>query len=533
MYRRGAWTTGVVAVITFLLLAVSRAHAQSPAAPEPPPPINDAYVLLMVLDGCPAPLFDQLLRDGQLPNLAQHLVKPGVTFTNAIATYPSTTSTGYQAMVSGLLPGHAGIPYLEWFDRATEQVHKFLSLRGFKDLNSSFRNWYDPTAGTLFEDLQGHETAAVYTQFFRSATTRTPTNPLPAAWAVVVQGRLEQINTLAQRDILALYERPLAEVPRFTLAGLLATDFLGHKVGTDHPRVQQVLRDFDTFFGELVALLRARGLLDKTYLIVTSDHGMHDIEGTFELKTLLRRRGLRVNPPAQPHYADIYMGARGVSVATLTVRGRHGWQEAIAPELLRVYPRRNGGTIDLLDILITAPELDLVLVREPTPSSGNADEHRVRVYRHGQMGILRSVRRSTETVYGYDAHPSDPLEFTHDPRLRPLTDGRLLSASKWIALLAHTATPGAVPMLAQIFDDGHAGDVVVAATPEYDFLHEKRATHGTHYAMDMHIPLVIRGPGIAPGRRRLAQLVDLYPTILRWFGRPLPLNRIDGRPLFE
>ncbi|MBI4238916.1 MAG: alkaline phosphatase family protein [Deltaproteobacteria bacterium] len=516
------WTTVMIA-------GACRAHAAYAA----PRPIRDVYVVLMVLDGCPAALFNQLLRDGQLPNLTTHLVKPGVTFTDAIATYPSTTSTGYQAMVSGLFPGHAGIPYLEWFERATEQVHRFLSLRGFKRLNTSFRNWYDATAGTLFEDLQGHETAAVYTQFFRSASTRTPTNPLPAAWAVVVQGRLEQMNALAQRDLLTLFQRPVAEIPRFTLAGLLATDFLGHKLGTDHPRVQQVLRDFDTFFGELVTLLRHRELLDKTYLIVTSDHGMHDIIGTFELKTVLRRQGLRVTPPAKPHYADLYFGARGVSVATLTARGPNGWQEPITLEALQAYPRRAADPIDLLELLTTAPELDLVLVREPVIQQAGEREQRVRLYRRQQMGILRSVRRGAETLYGYDARSGDPLEFTHDPQLRALTDGRLLTASNWIARLAHTSTPGAVPMLAQLFDDGHAGDLVVAATPDFDFLHEKRATHGTHYAMDMHVPLVIRGPGIRPNRRRLAQLVDLYPTMLRWFSLPVPLNRIDGRPLFE
>jgi arylsulfatase A-like enzyme len=66
--------------------------------------------------------------------------------------------------------------------------------------------------------------------------------------------------------------------------------------------------------------------------------------------------------------------------------------------------------------------------------------------------------------------------------------------------------------------------VIVTADHGESFQEHGRLTHGTHlYDELLHVPLVMAGPGIPPGRDdRLAQGIDVYPTVSRLLGLPPP-----------
>ena len=57
-----------------------------------------------------------------------------------------------------------------------------------------------------------------------------------------------------------------------------------------------------------------------------------------------------------------------------------------------------------------------------------------------------------------------------------------------------------------------------------EFQEHGRLTHGSHlYEETVRVPLVLRGPGVAPGRRdELAQGIDVFPTLARLLGVPPP-----------
>lgn len=61
--------------------------------------------------------------------------------------------------------------------------------------------------------------------------------------------------------------------------------------------------------------------------------------------------------------------------------------------------------------------------------------------------------------------------------------------------------------------------------------HERWFTHGYQvYEEIIHVPLMIRGPGVEGGRRRgVVSIIDLMPTILRFAG--VPATGLVGRPL--
>src|SRR4030095_9960077 len=66
--------------------------------------------------------------------------------------------------------------------------------------------------------------------------------------------------------------------------------------------------------------------------------------------------------------------------------------------------------------------------------------------------------------------------------------------------------------------------VVVTADHGEEFQEHGRLTHGSHlYEETVRVPLVLRGPGVAPGRREeLAQGIDVFPTLARLLGVPPP-----------
>lgn len=470
--------------------------------------INDVRVVLFVLDGCRADLFDRLLADGRLPNLRRYVVDAGTRFTDAITIFPSVTTAGYVSMLTGQFPGHMGVPYLEWFERDPPRAYRFLSLGGRGALNQSV------SVPSIYEALWGHPTAAVYSQFDRHATISRPRQPLGMAWRIFVLHQTHHLNRSSGSTVLNLFRRPVAEIPRFSMVGMLGSDFAGHKSGAEHPHVVRALREFDRFLGDFAALLQNRGLWETTYIIVTSDHGMHNIRGIIPLEQWMRSLGLHPIHPRRPTQGDVYLAARGVAVATLTFRHRQPLPTALA-------------------FLRQRPEIELLLAPQGRRPGTRGASLRTRVIRGDREGWVSSQWRGRERVYRYYAGRDDPLHLREIPALRPYLQGRPLTAAAWHRLLRDTPTPAVVPQFAQIFDDGRAGDLLLIPTADWAFFHTKAATHGRHDAIDLRVPLVIRGPGIPVGTQRQAQVSDLYPTILRWFGLPLALEAIDGRPLFE
>ena len=64
----------------------------------------------------------------------------------------------------------------------------------------------------------------------------------------------------------------------------------------------------------------------------------------------------------------------------------------------------------------------------------------------------------------------------------------------------------------------------------WDFGTSNRAGHGGLGGADMHVPLLLAGPGVTKTRPPAVRTVDLMPTLLRLLGRPVPPD-LDGRAL--
>jgi arylsulfatase A-like enzyme len=110
------------------------------------------------------------------------------------------------------------------------------------------------------------------------------------------------------------------------------------------------------------------------------------------------------------------------------------------------------------------------------------------------------------------APPLGDVELTH---IRRLYDGEVADWDRAFGALR-----------AALEAEGVWESTVVVVTSDHgeSFQEHGRLTHGTHlYDELLRVPLVMSGPGIAPGRdARSAQGIDLYPTIARLLGLPAP-----------
>jgi arylsulfatase A-like enzyme len=83
------------------------------------------------------------------------------------------------------------------------------------------------------------------------------------------------------------------------------------------------------------------------------------------------------------------------------------------------------------------------------------------------------------------------------------------------------------------FSQRRSGDAVVLYEP-FKYLGDAiPATHGSPYSYDTHVPLVIMGAGVAPGRYDQASTpADLAPTLAALL-RVQPPSNTTGRVLLE
>jgi hypothetical protein len=95
-------------------------------------------------------------------------------------------------------------------------------------------------------------------------------------------------------QVITLFEHCADAPPVFVAHEFTLTDGAGHDYGPHHEGLREALYRTDRRIGALIEMLRARGLLESTLFVVTSDHGMAS-----------QRVELKANPAGEPKRAGI------------------------------------------------------------------------------------------------------------------------------------------------------------------------------------------------------------------------------------
>ena len=286
------------------------------AAEMPPTRGEAAHVVLVVWDG----MRPEFVSEGNTPNLWK-LARSGVTFRNHHSIYPSLTNVNSAALATGVHPARSGL-IANWMFRpdlgtgklqrtdAPEIVAKSDAASGGRYL----------TAATVAELVQarGGRTAIAGTKTAPLLQSRRAVRADGAAAksVTVVGGKTLPPDALANvvkligdfpntDDIPNVAEdtwttRALTDVlwkddvPEFSVLWLSEPDRTQHATAPGSEQALAAIKSADANLGLIVRALDEKKVLDKTDILLVSDHGFSTIERSVDVAGFLRGNGFDI-----------------------------------------------------------------------------------------------------------------------------------------------------------------------------------------------------------------------------------------------
>lgn len=487
----------------------------------PKAPIRDHYIVLVNMDGSRPREILAHAQAGLLPNIQRLFVEQGAVFENAINAYPTVSLPNHQAFISGLQPGHHGVPALDWFSRPLNRYFDYLRPKDMAWPTVLMFNFLQLMEGKvvtdapqlLFDTLKGHPTLAVLEAGNFGATTFLPKIP-PFFQAMDFRfgQRYQSMDFKAMEEFLNhLNTVPFEEIPRFSFVNLYGSDNTAHFDGPDSEHMLDFYIHYDRFLGEIERTLKKRGIWDKTTLVLVSDHGNHLLKEIVSLASILRELGLEINE-GDPSRGQVVWGNHGTGTSNLVFKIGTQWKVRPTYSQLRNYHLASGKKIDLVKAMLARREIEMVFLPD-----GPLLTH---VFVEDQHAIIRRRWKNKEFLYRYDPDPDqDPLGYLSNPTIaRWVESQEYHNGEDWLRETAAAPLPDAVIAISQLFDDYRTGDMIVQTPKEFQFKEVKRAGHGSLDRSDRRVNLMFHGPDIRKGRYPHARVVDVYPTLLALYG---------------
>ncbi|HYE13340.1 MAG TPA: alkaline phosphatase family protein [Pyrinomonadaceae bacterium] len=251
-----------------------------------------------------------------------------------------------------------------------------------------------------------------------------------------------------------------------------SNDFVGHRFGPYSQEVMDITLRTDGQVAELLDFVDRRVGLANTLVAFTADHGV---------------------APVPEHAAGLNLPGRRVSQSDVRARVKEGLNERF---------RRAGDTRDRGDdyfLEYTAKNGNVYFNLEALRRDGVPREEAERAACDGALRVRGVARCFTRTQLERGAvSPADPV--------------------------ARRALHG--------FNPRRSGDIVLVMEA-FNLVVTYTADHFAPYSYDTHVPVIIMGAGVAPGRyANPATPADIAPTLARLVGVQAPSNAV-GRVLLE
>ncbi len=526
------------AVPLLLLTACGFKHATLiPPSHQTKQAIEDVYVVLVLIDGGRPQDVDALVAEGRLPNFKTMFYDQGARIQNAVTVIPTTSSPAHQSFVSGLFPGHHGIPNLDWFSRPLTKYIDYLRVRDISLTNTYLFNFNQVLEGEVRTDepqliyhaLHGHPTMTVFETATSGATRVLPEGPpFLTAYHGKIQKFYEEFDLEAMKHALKSFrELPADKLPRFSYITFLGMDLVTHFDGPNGTRVQDLYLQYDRFLGELKATLAKRGIWEKTTMVVLSDHGQHALNKVTDLPSVIRHVGLHYDK-ANLKKSQVVYGDHGIAYSNLYLRIGEDWEIRPTYLDLKNYPIEKDRRIDLFAKFLEHPDIEFAI--------GPEGPWRVHVHRKEAHAVLERRKENGKWLYAYLPSQGDPLDYLRNSEIAAWTgQKKFLDAESWLRVTQNSDFPDAVVLLSHLFDDYRTGDMAILTVKNSQFKEKRFAGHGSIYAEDLKVLLMFHGPSIQPGIQPYARSVDLYPTLLSLFGirSKAPMDGIARLELFK
>jgi predicted AlkP superfamily pyrophosphatase or phosphodiesterase len=287
-------------------------------------------VLVILADGARPDVMRSMADAGELSTIKEQFVDRG-GFRDATSVFPTVSGPAHLPVLCGVHPGRANLPGIRWMERP--------ALAG-KSLLGKTRSYMAPFRGgklerdvpkqvkTLFQHIPGM--ADVNTWFVRGCPggARFTRFSKPAAW----------MRSLVTKDWYASDLQAERAVVRALDSGFTsissvfpAVDELGHRFGPLCDESYESYRRFDAALGRIFDHLTRKGRVDRTLVMLTSDHGQSATHTHVDIDDLVRQvyPGTLVYPKLWNHLfsAEAAVMVSGNSLANVYLRGPGGWNE--------------------------------------------------------------------------------------------------------------------------------------------------------------------------------------------------------------
>jgi hypothetical protein len=468
--------------------------------------------LLLLVDGLRPDVAEARLAAGELPHLDAMVREGGRS--RAVTVFPSTTSVAYLPFLTGCTPGRCDIPSIRWLDR------RAYAGRWWRD-RAAVRSYCGYQAPRLDDDIAGEvrtifelvpDSIGIFTPVARGLTAaRDPSRRERQVWGALAHYAQwhQPSDDAAGRHLL----RAVDGGARFVFAQFPAVDGYSHQTDPDAEPVRRALRKVDSVVGRLRERLRARGELERTLILLVSDHGAATVHTHLDLAEWFRGQGV----PTLSHPAIWERQPR----AAVMVAGNGSAMVYARPE----EPRAERWPIERLrqpDAFGVSEDLVAALLREPAVGLVAAETAEGGVWVADREGAARL--RRTAAGMAYEPLTADPLG---------CGGARSGSPRDWLEATWDAPYPDAAYHLLDQFRSPRTGDLVVVGREGYDFrkrfeVPEHRAGHGSLTRSHMQTPVWSSEPlPAAPVRT-----VDLFPAMLDWLDVPVR-DGLDGEAVWR
>jgi predicted AlkP superfamily pyrophosphatase or phosphodiesterase len=242
------------------LLAMSLALVVSACASTQQPAEQTAtarpLVVLVSIDGFRADYLDR----GITPNLSR-LAAEGATGPMR-PSFPSVTFPNHYTLVTGLHPDHHGIVGNNMVDA---ELGSF-SLGNKQAVTD--RRWWDQGEPIW---VTAENAGLVTATMFWPGSEADIRGVRPTHWTTFDQGMPGDARV---DQVLTWLDLPQGQRPDLSTLYFDIVDTAGHRHGPDGAETVEAIRSVDASIGRLIDGLKARGLYERTVLVVVSDHGM-------------------------------------------------------------------------------------------------------------------------------------------------------------------------------------------------------------------------------------------------------------------
>jgi type I phosphodiesterase/nucleotide pyrophosphatase len=466
---------------------------------------------LLLVDGLRPDTAASRLAAGDLPHLTAMLRQGGQT--HAITGFPSTTSVAYLPFLTGCSPGHCDVPSIRWLDRASYRGRWWrdrAAIRSYCGYQAPLLDGdIDPGVRTIFELVP--ESMGIFTPVARGLTEgRDPSRLERKVWGSLAH--LAQWHQPSDDSVARHLLRAVDRGWRFVFAQFPAVDGYTHQSGYDSAVVHRALRKVDATVGRLTGLLRRRGELERSLILLVSDHGASRVDGHLDLADWFRAHGV----PTMSHPVLWQRDPR----AAVMVAGNGSAMVYARPG----QPRSDRWPIERLrrpDTFGSRGDLVADLMREPSVALVAAESESGGIWVESAQGAAKIWRRREQIAY--EPLTGDPLQ----------VGGQASATSRgWLEDSWSGPFPDAPFQLLDQFRSARSGDLLVIAGEGYDFrsrfeIPEHRYGHGSLLRAHMQTPVWSSQPIPAAPLRT----VDLFPAMLSWLEVEIP-EGIDGEPVW-